>query len=153
MKTKEFVTSVEALGFGVLRGKRNSYVTNKERTLCSISEDGQFEVDTYRTNFANLEKDTQAKLFKLVTEYSATPIEERKEEKKYRYELPALDSNDNFVYLHKHSINEVRIGYLCNQHIFTEGVYEFTDKEVKQYTDKARALFDACEKIEITEDK
>jgi len=81
-----------------------------------------------------------------------TPIEKRLEEKKYRYKLPfrlAVTKIEKAAHLRKD------LGFIA---IDTSGVdfakadsdFHFTDKEVEQYTGKDRALFNACEKIEVT---
>lgn len=89
MKTNEFIKEVEAIGFNVSEGEGIIYVRNGEigKYLADVSTNCLYMLDTDYDGALELSEDKRHKLFKLLTEYASTPIEERKEEKKYRYYL------------------------------------------------------------------
>ena len=72
------------------------------------------------------------------------------EEKKYVYKLPILSTGSSTSFIQKF-FSAIRIASPDKKVDDLTGNYHFTDKEVEQYAGKSRLLFDACEKIEVSE--
>ena len=162
MKTKEFIEKVKEMGFEVREYDIDIDVMNGNHdSICSVSTMFRFVLDTNWSSFEVIEEKTREDLYRLAVEYAHTPLDERKEEKKYRYEFPIHITAKN-----------VETKHICRNHTFKESGesddliidlspikcvvedehFHFTDKEVEQYTGKDRALFNACEKIEVYHD-
>ena len=153
MKTKEFIEKVKEMGFEVREYDIDIDVMNGNHdSICSVSTMFRFVLDTNWSSFEVIEEKTREDLYRLAVEYAHTPLDERKEEKKYRYKLPfalAVTEIEKDAHLRKD------LGFIV---IDSSGVdfskvnsdFHFTDKEVEEYTGKKHALFNACEKIEVT---
>ena len=84
MKTKEFCAKVEELGFRTTHVNAYIYIENRMVDTCAmVNEYNCYEVNTDIGDFYELKEETKKELFELLVGYSSTPIEERKEEKKY----------------------------------------------------------------------
>ena len=101
MKTKTFIEKVEALGYEVDNFLAHLGVSDSDgHDFATVSKKHRFAMDTDMFDFVTYVNDEDAeKLATLLFEYSATPIAEREEEKRYRLRLdvPMLD---NPLYLH-----------------------------------------------------
>lgn len=157
MKTKTFIEKVEALDFVGKAEKGVSgligFPNRNGEALISVNEDLAYHFTTDYKAFKKLHLRHKKQLANIVWEYASTPLEEREEEKKYRYKLPfalAVTEIEKDAHLRKD------LGFIV---IDSSGVdfskvnsdFHFTDKEVEEYTGKKRALFNACEKIEVSE--
>lgn len=157
MKTKTFIDKVEALDFVGKAEKGISgligFPNKNGEALISVNEDLAYNFTTDYKAFKQLHLRDKKQLANIVWEYASTPLEEREEEKKYRYKLPfalAVTEIEKDAHLRKD------LGFIV---IDSSGVdfskvnsdFHFTDKEVEEYTGKKRALFNACEKIEVSE--
>lgn len=159
MKTKDFINKIRELGYS----PQLEIKTQFKWLDITIDDDELMERDKQVARIATaweawgtlnsmeFSGSNEIELLNVITEYLVTPLTEREEEKKYRYELPVLNTNDRFLHLHKYSRNELRIDDSRRDFALTDGTFHFTDKEVEQFTGKDRALFDACEKIEVAE--
>lgn len=157
MKTRTFIEKVEALDFVGKAEKGMSGligIPNKNgEALISVNEDLAYHFTTEYKAFKQLHLRDKRQLANIAWEYARTPLEEREEEKEYRYKLPfrlAVTEIEKDAHLRKD------LGFIV---IDSSGVdfskvnsdFHFTDKEVEEYTGKKRALFNACEKIEVSE--
>ena len=154
MKTKEFLRRVEdELGYAA--DKSENYITIKKESgkfdalFAMIAINKVLGFDTSFHNFTSLDKHDRNLLFDLILEYARTPLDEREEEKKYIYKLPILFTGSSASFIQKF-FSAIRISSPDKKVDDLTGNYHFTDKEVEQYAGKARLLFDACEKIEVT---
>lgn len=82
MKRKEFIEQVEKLGVKARRVEEMAVFTevkpqNDAIFTLTINEEMPFDIDSTNCEWLTPE------IFALVTEYAATPLEEREEEKKY----------------------------------------------------------------------
>ena len=154
MKTKEFIEKVEALDFvgeaekGVLG--LIGFPNENGEALISVNEDLAYHFNTDYKAFRQLHLKEKRQLANIAWEYAGTPLEEREEEKKYVYKLPILSTGSSTSFIQKF-FSAIRIASPDKKVDDLTGIYHFTDKEVEQYTGKSRLLFDACEKIEVTE--
>ena len=157
MKTRTFIEKVEALDFVGEAEKASSgligFPNKNGEALISVNEDLAYHLNTDYRAFMHLHLRDKRQLADIVYEYARTPLEEREEEKEYRYKLPfrlAVTEIEKDAHLRKD------LGFIV---IDSSGVdfskvnsdFHFTDKEVEEYTGKKRALFNACEKIEVSE--
>lgn len=96
MKTSEFIKYFEDEGYKVYKGNVITSVEDKNRNeLFDISVSNN--VDTYCGAFDNLPFEKQQEYYKVIFEYLSTPIEERKEEKKYYLKLKGLERPYNIL--------------------------------------------------------
>lgn len=150
METKGFVIAVKNLGYEV--EIFNTFISINDdysERYATVETDAILGIDTDYDTFKSLDDDDKNILFRLILEYAKTPLKERDIEKKYRYELPVLNINDILLHIRKYSRNELRIDHSRKDFVLTDAAYHFTDKEVEKFTGKDRALFNACEKIEV----
>ena len=149
MKTKEFIEEARDLGLFVEENKNQNMIWIK--TPYEDNYVGEVKTDEIGCRIFDESKRFPG-ISKLIYEYGMTPLEEREEEKEYRYKLPfrlAVTEIEKDAHLRKD------LGFIV---IDSSGVdfskvnsdFHFTDKEVEEYTGKKRALFNACEKIEVT---
>ena len=149
MKTNDFIEEARDLGLFVEENKNQNIIWIK--TPYEDNYVGEVKTDEIGCRIFDESKRFPG-ISKLIYEYGMTPLEEREEEKKYRYKLPfrlAVTEIEKDAHLRKD------LGFIV---IDSSGVdfskvnsdFHFTDKEVEEYTGKKRALFNACEKIEVT---
>ena len=153
MKTSEFIKRAGELGFNVkdcvnfynnekiIKGIRDEY-----KTFARVGEDGRFLVDSFYSDFKKLDIATQEALFDLVVEYARTPIEERKEEKKYYLRLPIfVYDNENYLNLERDT-GKYLFGSKKNIERYQT---QFTQKEIDEM--KKRFNLDSFEHVEVKE--
>lgn len=101
MKTKDFIRCVKKLGLevGTWQDEGDIYVKGEySEVYALVNENYVFSVDTSWSDFFVLENNIKYKLFKLLVEYASTPIEDRKEEKKYYFYLNHISNcAENFL--------------------------------------------------------
>ena len=81
MKTKEFIRKVGELGFKAHKGVMQIDIVSDGLTVAIVSTKRIHVINSFC--FVDVEWKNQDKLFDLIIEYAKTPIDERKEEKKY----------------------------------------------------------------------
>lgn len=90
MKTKEFIEKVEALNYGISKEAEATYIyeplKNPTRWLLKIDECATASFGFDKED-ADLSHPDLPKVMKLAMDYIFTPIEERKEESKFRVHL------------------------------------------------------------------
>lgn len=154
MKTKTFIEKVEALDFVGKAEKGVSgligFPNRNGEALISVNEDLAYHFTTDYKAFKKLHLREKRQLANIAWEYAQTPLEEREEEKKYVYKFPILSTGSSTSFIQKF-FSAIRIASPDKKVDDLTVNYHFTDKEVEQYTGKSRLLFDACEKIEVTE--
>lgn len=100
MKTNDFCEKVEELGFRTTHVNKYIYIENRMVDTCAmVNEYNCYEVNTDMEDFYELEEETKKELFKLLAEYSSTPIKERKEEKRYYVKHKFLMNETSSFYL------------------------------------------------------
>ena len=143
MKTKEFIKSVEALGF-------QTHVSGKKIKICDEMrgygiDDPMFILtsdlpEVYIQNEFYISSLERRGTLKLIVEYLDTPNSEREEEKKYRVKFPAITRWGNAVYLQKDTGDKDPIGvdWSPEDFIFYEKPidYIFTEQEIKDIDER-----------------
>ena len=143
MKTKEFIEEARDLGLFVEENKNQNMIWIK-----TPYEDSH--VGEVKTNKIGCRIFDESKRFpgisKLIYEYGMTPLEEREEEKKYRYRLRGVKEGSGYLnystdYLTYHFTNLLEVSGVTTK---------FTDSEVKNFPDDIKNILMLCEKIEVT---
>ena len=143
MKTKEFIKSVEALGF-------QTYVNGKKIKVCDGmrgygADDPMFILtsdlpEVYVPNEFYISSLERRGALKLIVEYLDTPNSEREEEKKYRVKFPSITRWGSAVYLQKDTSDKDPIGvdWSPEDFIFDEKPidYLFTEQEIKDIDER-----------------
>ena len=154
MKTKEFVKSVEALGF-------QTHVSGKKIKVCD--EMRGYGVDSpmfiltsdlpeaYIPNEFYISSLERRGALKLIIEYLDTPNSEREEEKRYRVKFPSITRWGSAVYLKKDTCDKDPIGidWSHEDFIFCEKPtdYIFTEQEIKDIDERYLAF-----KVEVKDE-
>lgn len=147
MKTTEFVKKVEALGYEVDDFGNSLNIGDSDgHELAIVSKKHRFVMDTNAFDFVTYvnDEDTE-KLATLLFEYSATPLAEREEEKKYYLRLvtPPILKKQVTEYLRKSEYLEY----------YTTGLSKNTgDEKIKTiFTESEIAEMDITgfEKVEV----
>ena len=153
MRTNEFIKRVKELGFSV---KEKQFIyTNEtwliiyegEHTKCiGVEKNTRYRIDTNYGNFILfLDDDLKWELFNLAVEYARTPIEQRKEEKKYYLRLPIFGYDDEQNYL---NLERDTGKYLFGSKKNIDGYQtQFSQKEIDEM--KKKYNLDSFEVVEV----
>ena len=152
MKTKEFIKSVEALGF-------QTHVREKEIRVCD--EMRGYGIDSpmfiltsdlpevYTQNELYISSLERRGVLKLIVEYLDTPNSEREEEKLYNVIFPTIQRDGNFIYMAKDNSNGDPLGIDWSDYIYMKRnptKFAFTEQEIKDIDERYLAF-----KVEVTE--
>ena len=151
MKTKEFIKSVEALGF-------QTHVREKEIRVCDEMRGYGIDSPMFILTSDLPEVYTQNELYisslerrgalKLIIEYLDTPNSEREEEKKYRVKFPAITRLGRNIYLSKEKGCVDPLGIDWSDETFIHdrpSLYTFTEQEIKDIDERYLAFI-----VEVT---
>lgn len=98
MKTKEFIASVENMGFKVEKDTSliciKNIISRHDGTVAIVDEEYKNSMSTAYKRFVELFEDEQEDLFNLLVKYSKTPIESRKE---YYIKFTHLEEGYNYL--------------------------------------------------------
>lgn len=136
MKTKDFIERVEALNF-VVKTKRNitgliGFTNENGETLISVNENFAYHFNTNYEAFKQLHLRDKRQLANIGWEYASTPLEERKEEKKYLVEIKTTDST---LHLWRATDGSEDTD-LINEDRLTTGQRHFTKNEIESIDDR-----------------
>ncbi|ULG72994.1 hypothetical protein [Macrococcus brunensis] len=101
MKRKEFIAQVEKLGLEVEEVEQVLYVKEDSKNVLAVWTDKVASLDSRYFYFHKLDYEVKLALFTLATEYAATPLDERGQEK--RYQIIKFGRNGTKVVLEKWS--------------------------------------------------
>ena len=151
MKTKEFIKSVEALGF-------QTYVNGKKIKVCDGmrgygADDPMFILtsdlpEVYVPNEFYISSLERRGVLKLIVEYLDTPNSEREEEKLYNVIFPTIQRDGNFIYMAKDNSNGDPLGIDWSDYIYMKRNptnFAFTEQEIKDIDERYLAF-----KVEVT---
>ena len=153
MKTKEFIKSVEALGF-------QTHVREKEIRVCD--EMRGYGIDSpmfiltsdlpevYTQNELYISSLERRGVLKLIVEYLDTPITEREEEKLYRVKFPAITRSGQNIYLSKEKgcVDPLGIDWSGEPFIHDRSSFcTFTEQEIKDIDERYLAF-----KVEVKDE-
>ena len=151
MKTKEFIKSVEALGFQTHVSRKKIKVCDEMRgygfsdpmfILTSDLVDVHIPADFYISSIERLG------VLKLIVEYLDTPLAEREEEKLYNVIFPTIQRDGNFIYMAKDNSNGDPLGIDWSDYIYMKRNptnFAFTEQEIKDIDERYLAF-----KVEVT---
>ena len=142
MKTKEFIKSVEALGF-------QTYVNGKKIKVCDGmrgygADDPMFILtsdlpEVYVPNEFYISSLERRGVLKLIVEYLDTPNSEREEEKLYNVIFPTVQRDGNFIYMAKDNSNGDPLGIDWSDSIYMKRNptnFAFTEQEIKDIDER-----------------
>ena len=154
MKTKEFIKSVEALGF-------QTYVSEKKIKVCDgmrgyDADDPMFILtsdlpEVYVPNEFYISSLERRGVLKLIVEYLDTPNSEREDEKLYRVKFPNIKRSGLPIILTK--VNWDGSGYMttdwpCESYVEKHPeFYAFTEQEIKDIDERYLAF-----KVEVKDE-
>lgn len=150
MKTKEFIKRVEELGFEAEEYESGIYIKDRDGDcVTSVGSKCEYMVDCSWTGFMFLGETKRKSLFELAFEYASTPINKRKEEKKFYLRHECLNRKNGLGYL-----NLLRDYYpldfrLMDKRDKANWVTKFTDKDIEQIRDVYEFNLDDFEMIEV----
>ena len=151
MKTKEFIKSVEALGF-------QTHVREKEIRVCD--EMRGYGIDSpmfiltsdlpevYVPNEFYISSLERRGVLKLIVEYLDTPNSEREEEKLYNVIFPTIQRDGNFIYMARDNSNGDPLGIDWSSAHYMKckpSSFAFTEQEIKDIDERYLAF-----KVEMT---
>lgn len=148
MKTREVIKEVKRLGFTVKNDfELRIVIYNQEMiTVAIVYSDRLFNINTAFDAFDMVEKDKKEKLIHLIVEYARTPVEERKEEKKYYLKHKWLsDSGRRYLNLYIDK-NEYEINTDSN---LAEFKTQFTQAEIDEIKRKFNTSLEDFEIVEV----
>ena len=153
MKTKEFIKSVEALGF-------QTYVNGKKIKVCDGmrgygADDPMFILtsdlpEVYVPNEFYISSLERRGVLKLIVEYLDTPNSEREEEKLYNVIFPTIQRDGNFIYMAKDNSNGDPLGIDWSDYIYMKRNptnFAFTEQEIKDIDERYLAF-----KVEVKDE-
>lgn len=151
MKTKEFIRRVEALNSDsvdvkAVKRDNTTVVTSNGAPVALISHEQIFDVATAGRHFWDSSHSPQAELFKLLTEYASTPVEEREEEKKYYLRVVGIVEVTSYINYH------TQHGY-CLDTKDQSSAHQtiFTQPEINNFPDDVKKLVSLAEWIPVEE--
>ena len=153
MKTKEFIKSVEALGF-------QTHVREKEIRVCDEMRGYGIDSPMFILTSDLPEVYTQNELYisslerrgalKLIIEYLDTPNSEREEDKLYNVIFPTIQRDGNFIYMAKDNSNGDPLGIDWSDYIYMKRNptnFAFTEQEIKDIDERYLAF-----KVEVKDE-
>ena len=153
MKTKEFIKSVEALGF-------QTHVREKEIKVCDEMRGyGIYSPmfiltsdlpEVYVPNEFYISSLERRGVLKLIVEYLDTPNSEREEEKLYNVIFPTIQRDGNFIYMAKNNLNGDPLGVDWSDSIHMKRnptKFAFTEQEIKDVDERYLAF-----KVEVKDE-
>lgn len=150
MKTKQFIDKVSELGYEIQVSSRIIEIFKRNwvylEKLAKIDEHEKCSIDTSYPTFNELKTEDKDKLFKLLTEYASTDIEDRKDIIKYRVRLNMLDETRNYlnmskINMKKRNKNELFFGGATEGNSAIKNT--FTSKELKELPEALKLLIES----------
>lgn len=154
MKTKQFIEELNKLKYEIITSrydssssiaiyKRDGIYIEK---LATVDGDVKYSIDTRRPALKKLKAEDKDKLFKLLTEYANTDIEDRKDIIKYRVRLNMLDDTRNYlnmskINMKKRNKNEYFFGGATEGHSAIKNT--FTSNELDQLPEALKLLIES----------
>lgn len=152
MKTKTFIEKVESNLFTVKESHDGTiiFIHPSRSDFNILAWVNKYENESHI--YSVLPKDLAESLLA----YTMTPIEEREEEKKYRYKFkPSIKTGgggENLVFhlARCRYLSDLKLDASGNSYAKSSEAFHFTDKQVEEFTDEQKLLIQLCEKIEVT---
>jgi len=153
MKTKQFIEEINKLGYIAMEScigsstieifTRNGMYIEK---LAKVDLKIKYSTDTTYPTFNKLKTEDKDKLFKLLTEYASTEIEDRKDIIRYRVRLNMLDDTRNYlnistINMKKRNKNELFFGGATEGHSAIKNT--FTSNELDKLPEAIKLLIES----------
>ena len=153
MKTKEFIKSVEALGFQTHGSGKRIKVCDEMRGYGV--DDPMFILtsdlpEVYVPNEFYISSLERRGVLKLIVEYLDTPNSEREEDKLYNVIFPTIQRDGNFIYMAKDNSNGDPLGIDWSDYIYMKRNptnFAFTEQEIKDIDERYLAF-----KVEVKDE-
>lgn len=147
MKTKEFIKRVEELGFWVKVNDSQIRILANDFIISVIYIGREYMINTYKP--VSIAFRNEDELFDLIIKYAKTPVEDRKEEKKfYLRHMYFKNWNDRhyftFDYIHK-------CAYVRSKLSTCKAMQQFTEKEIEEIKEKFNTDLSDFELVEVEE--
>lgn len=148
MKTKTFISELEALGMTVETGAM-TYILYEGDAVARTYIRDEGVIDTDYMKFRELSEARKAFLLKLLYKYARTPIEDRGEDKKYYITMKHINSQFNyFNYAHDEK------PHIINSSTHSSAYQtKFTKEEIKKYDLQKFVDNELFELIPVEEDE
>ncbi|MDU5086794.1 MAG: hypothetical protein E6235_07055 [Anaerococcus vaginalis] len=146
MKTKEFIKRVEELGFEVSEEYDYIRICVCNYIIATLSESRLYCINTY--NSVKVEWVNEKKLFDLLVEYAKTPIEDRKEEKRFFLRHKYINKRNAYLVVDENqncSLQVMGVDY----ELPTSDKAKFTEREIENIKDYNKTDLHDFEMIEV----
>lgn len=148
MKTKEFIKRVNELGFGVKVYDSQIRILANDFIISVVYIGREYMINTYKP--VSIAFRNEDELFDLIIKYAKTPVEDRKEEKKYYLKHRYFRFyNGSSKYLGMDLLKDKPD--LCSKITYRWVKNQFTEKEVDEIKEKFNTDLGDFEKTEVKE--
>lgn len=149
MKTKEFIRKIENLGFEIEKGFSQFVITSPFDTWVAVVDRKEIcQINNNYSEWGLLNDPSKKELFDIISEYAKTPIEDRKEEKKF-YLKHRWIKGCVIMYLYRNTLNGYC--YLGDKKCRPHRQKMFTLKEIEEIKEKYNTDLKDFEMIEVEE--
>lgn len=149
MRTTEFVKEVLNSGFEITERPDSISIYYRNVLISIVSKNKNFLAGTTYESFNDLSEELREKLYNLIDEYVRTPLNERREEKKYYLRLTALIKDEDYNYLNYGDEAEEFI--LGNRIESGDWQTQFTQKEIDEIKENFGVTLSDFEQIPVDE--
>ena len=149
LTTKEFIKRVKELGYNVGNSRDYYHIVDKiNQNIANINKSILCQISTDYIAWDDIPDKDKKTLFKLLMEYASTPVEERKEEKKYYLKHGWLRSRFEDKIVNQDGEDE----YFLSDESQTDGFKtQFTQKEIDEIKEKYNTDLSDFEEKEVEE--
>lgn len=150
MRTTEFVKEVLNSGFEITERPDFISIYYRNVLISIVSKNKNFLAGMTYESLNDLSEELREKLYNLIDEYVRTPLNERREEKKYYLRLTALIKNEEYNYLNYDDEEEFILG---NRIESSDWQTQFTQKEIDEIKENFGVTLNDFKQIPIEEDE
>lgn len=152
MKTKEFKNRVNSLGleFYTYGDELNIEAGYYDNVVAAIDVKERYGISISYDDYIELDEDTKKELYKLCFEYAQTPVEDRKEEKKFYLKHRWMRNINGFSRALKIDIEDgtADVGLMCPSLGYKN---QFTKKEIEEIKEKFNTDLADFKEVEVGE--
>lgn len=151
MRTTEFVKEVLNSGFEITERPDFISIYYRNVLISIVSKNKNFLAGMTYESLNDLSEELREKLYNLIDEYVRTPLNERREEKKYYLRFAPLVDNGCFSYLNYTS--PLSCLKLSDRSQVPMHKTQFTQKEIDEIKEKFKVTLSDFEQIPVEEDE
>lgn len=150
MKTKEFKKEVQELGFRIIEDIGSISIYYGVLRVSCVYKNELLSVSTAYAAFDNLSKELKEKLYNLIDKYVKTPIEDRKEQRKYYLKHKWLRrSKDIGYYLNLYLDEDYFLGNFAEKGSYKT---QFTQAEIDKIKERFNTSLEDFEQIPVEDE-